>query len=120
VRVKATTAAKLKLAGLGLIAGLLLIGGGYFSAVATRGRENSREARVSAHVESVAYENQLSACEGRGNEQRRWTYEIAGLLAKLHRQEIAQPALRIADEMSAAPYALANGETACLEALVKP
>jgi hypothetical protein len=117
---KATTAAKLKLGGLGLIAGLLLIGVGFFSATLTTQREDSREAKASAHVESVAYENQLSACEGRGNEQRRWTYELAGIVSELSPQSKAHRAAHILDEMSSAPFALASGETACLEALVKP
>jgi hypothetical protein len=115
-RVSPLTLTKIKIGIGACIIGLLFIGLGAF----LRSSTTHKEAKASAHVESVAYENQLSACEGRGNEIRRVVYELAGVDTQLERPDLARRGRQIRHRMATAPYALANGEIACLEAVTKP
>jgi hypothetical protein len=99
-----------------IVLGLVLVALGFVLRSAT----TSKEHRVSAHVESVAYENALTSCETRGNEQRRFLYTLAEGQSHAKRSVVANQAKLVMREMTSAPHALPDGEVECSEVIEKP
>lgn len=98
------------------ILGLALVALGFILRSAT----TSKEQRTSAHVESVAYENALTSCETRGNEQRRFIYTLAEGESHAKRPVIVDHAKRVMREMTSAPHAHPDGSVECTEVIEKP